>query len=117
MPVAVLVGPPMPDRFLNEVLDRKEIHLPFKYGDEAWVWHLYLVKTQLSQTLETGSHGPKREAIEEKGDKEEVEKYTSSERILVHNTHMCCLTTGIGCGKCVVRRFRRCTNVYLHKPR
>jgi len=26
------------------------------------------------------------------------------------------LTTAIGSGKCVVRRFRRCANVYLHKP-
>jgi len=27
------------------------------------------------------------------------------------------LTTGICSEKCVVRRFRRCANVYLHKPR
>ena len=27
------------------------------------------------------------------------------------------LTTGIRSEKCVVRRFRRCANVYLHKPR
>ena len=26
------------------------------------------------------------------------------------------LTTGIRYGKCVVRRFRRCANVYLYKP-
>jgi hypothetical protein len=27
------------------------------------------------------------------------------------------LTTGISSEKCVVRRFRLCANVYLHKPR
>jgi len=27
------------------------------------------------------------------------------------------LTTGIRSEKCVVRRFRRCANLYLHKPR
>jgi hypothetical protein len=27
------------------------------------------------------------------------------------------LTTGIRSKKCVVKRFRRCANVYLHKPR
>jgi len=27
------------------------------------------------------------------------------------------LTTGLRYEKCVVRRFRRCANVYLHKPR
>jgi len=27
------------------------------------------------------------------------------------------LATGIRSGKCVVRRFHRCANVYLHKPR
>ena len=27
------------------------------------------------------------------------------------------LTTGIRSQKCVVRGFRRCANVYLHKPR
>ena len=27
------------------------------------------------------------------------------------------LTTGIRSEKCVVRRFRRCANVYLHKPK
>ena len=27
------------------------------------------------------------------------------------------LTTGIRSEKCVVRRFRRCANVHLHKPR
>jgi len=32
------------------------------------------------------------------------------------NTDMRRLTTAIGSGKCVVRRFRRCANVYLHKP-
>ena len=30
---------------------------------------------------------------------------------------MCRLTTGIHSEKCVVRRFRRCANVYLHKLR
>jgi hypothetical protein len=33
------------------------------------------------------------------------------------NTDMRRLTTGIRSEKCVVRRFRRCTNEYLHKPR
>ena len=32
-------------------------------------------------------------------------------------TDMRRLTTGIRSEKCVVRRFRRCANVYLHKPR
>jgi hypothetical protein len=32
-------------------------------------------------------------------------------------TDMHRLTTGIRSEKCVVRRFRRCANVYLHKPR
>jgi len=27
------------------------------------------------------------------------------------------LTTGITSEKCVVRRFRRCANAFLHKPR
>ena len=36
---------------------------------------------------------------------------------LVTNTDMFHLTTGIRSEKCVVRRFRRCANVYLHKPR
>ena len=30
---------------------------------------------------------------------------------------MCYLTTGIVSEKCVVRQFRRCANMYLHKPR
>ena len=42
--------------------------------------------TTVSQTLATGSHGRKRKAIEEKGDEEEVEKYTRPKWILVHNT-------------------------------
>jgi len=33
------------------------------------------------------------------------------------STDMRRLTTGIRSEKCVVRRFRRCANVYLHKPR
>ena len=33
------------------------------------------------------------------------------------NTDIRRLTTGIRSEKCVVRRFRRCANVYLHKPR
>ena len=32
-------------------------------------------------------------------------------------TYMSHLTTGMRSEKCVVRRFRRCANVYLHKPR
>jgi hypothetical protein len=32
-------------------------------------------------------------------------------------TDMRRLTTGIRSEKCVVRQFRRCANVYLHKPR
>jgi len=32
-------------------------------------------------------------------------------------TDMRRLTTGIRSQKCVVRRFRRCANAYLHKPR
>jgi len=32
-------------------------------------------------------------------------------------TDMRRLTIGIGSEKCVVKRFRRCANVYLHKPR
>ena len=32
-------------------------------------------------------------------------------------TDMCLLTTGIRSEKCVVRRFRRCANLYLHKPK
>jgi len=32
-------------------------------------------------------------------------------------TDLRCLTTGIRSEKCVVKRFRRCANVYLHKPR
>jgi hypothetical protein len=117
VPVAVLVGPPMPDRILNEKPDKKELPLPFKFGDEAWGWHLHLLKTQLSQTFATGSHGAKRKAIEEKGDEEEVEKCTRPEWILAHNTDMRRLPTGIRSEKCVVRRFRRCANVYLHEPR
>jgi len=31
-------------------------------------------------------------------------------------TDMRLLTTGMRSEKCVVRRFRRCANVYLHKP-
>jgi len=27
------------------------------------------------------------------------------------------LTTGIRSDKCVIRRFRRCAKIYLHKPR
>ena len=27
------------------------------------------------------------------------------------------LTTGIRSGNCIVKQFRRCANVYLHKPR
>ena len=34
--------------------------------------------------------------------------------IRIYNTDMRRLTTGIRSGKCVVRRFRRCANVYLH---
>jgi len=34
-----------------------------------------------------------------------------------NNTETRRLTTGIRSEKCVVRRFRRCANVYLHKPR
>ena len=34
-----------------------------------------------------------------------------------NNTDMSRLTTGIHSEKCVVRRFRRCANVYLHNPR
>ena len=34
-----------------------------------------------------------------------------------HNTEMRRLTMGIRSEKCVVRRFLRCANVYLHKPR
>ena len=33
-----------------------------------------------------------------------------------YSTDMRHLTTGIRSEKCVVRRFRRCANVYLHKP-
>jgi len=33
------------------------------------------------------------------------------------NTDMRHLTTGIRSEKCVVRRFRCCANVYVHKPR
>ena len=33
------------------------------------------------------------------------------------STGMRRLTTGIRSEKCVVRRLRRCANVYLHKPR
>jgi len=33
------------------------------------------------------------------------------------DTDMRRLTTGIRSEKCAVRRFRRCANVYLHKPR
>jgi len=33
------------------------------------------------------------------------------------STDMRRLTTGILTEKCVIRRFRRCANVYLHKPR
>ena len=35
----------------------------------------------------------------------------------VIDTDMRRLTTGIRSEKCVVRRFRRCANVYFHKPR
>ena len=38
-------------------------------------------------------------------------------RIILHITDMHRLRTGIRSEKCVVRRFRRCANVYLHKPR
>jgi len=33
------------------------------------------------------------------------------------NTDIHRLLTGIRSEKCFVRRFRRCANVYLHKPR
>jgi hypothetical protein len=33
------------------------------------------------------------------------------------DTDMRRLTTGIRSEKCVVKRFRRCANIYLHKPR
>jgi len=33
------------------------------------------------------------------------------------NTDMRPLTTGIRSEKCFVKRFRRCANAYLHKPR
>jgi len=33
------------------------------------------------------------------------------------NTNMCHLTTGIRSEKCIIRRFHRRANVYLHKPR
>ena len=33
------------------------------------------------------------------------------------NTDMRRLTTGVRSEKCVVRRFRRCADVYLHEPR
>jgi hypothetical protein len=41
---------------------------------------------------------------------------------LPEDLHLSCtdmrrLTTGIRSKKCVVRRFRCCANVYLHKPR
>jgi hypothetical protein len=38
-------------------------------------------------------------------------------RQLLIYTDMLSLTTGIRSEKCVFRRFRRCENVYLHKPR
>jgi hypothetical protein len=37
--------------------------------------------------------------------------------VSLYYTDMRRLTTGIRSEKCVVRRFRRCANVYLHKPR
>jgi len=36
---------------------------------------------------------------------------------LLRNTDMRRLTTDIRSNKCVVRRFRRCANVYLYKPK
>ena len=41
---------------------------------------------------------------------------TNIQAILIHTSDMRRLTTGIRSEKCVVRRFRRCANVYLHKP-
>jgi hypothetical protein len=35
----------------------------------------------------------------------------------MYSTDMRRLTTGIRSEKCVVRRFGRCANVYLHEPR
>jgi hypothetical protein len=75
----------MPDRFLSEVPDRKRDTLTLQGGDEAWGWHPHLVKAQLSQTFATGSCGPKRKAIVEKGEEVEVEKYTRPVWIFVHN--------------------------------
>jgi hypothetical protein len=43
-------------------------------------------------------------------------KCHSNKFVKARNTDMRHLTTGIRSKKCVVRRFRRCTNVYLHKP-
>ena len=37
--------------------------------------------------------------------------------IYIACTDICRLTTGIRSEICVVRRFRRCANVYLHNPR
>ena len=37
--------------------------------------------------------------------------------VLGRSTDMRRLTTGIPSEKCVFRRFRRCANAYLHKPR
>ena len=36
---------------------------------------------------------------------------------MIHYTDMCCLMMGIHTEKCIVRQFRHCANVYLHKTR
>jgi hypothetical protein len=41
----------------------------------------------------------------------------SRSTISSNSTYMCCITTGIRSEQCVVTRFPRCANVYLHKPR
>ena len=48
--------------------------------------------------------------MEEKGHVEEKQEVDKQDR----DTHR--LTTGICSEKCVVRRFGRCANVYIHKP-
>jgi len=43
--------------------------------------------------------------------------YITAHHIPEDSTDMCRLLMGIHSEKCVIRRFRHCANVYLHKPR
>jgi hypothetical protein len=61
------------------------------------------IKAKTQKYMET-----KMEETGDVGEKQEVDKQDIDKRRF---------TTGICSEKCVVRRFDRCANVYLHKPR